>query len=146
MSSSIGGIAHTGITVSDVPASVRLWRDVFGFELLGTADLDDAFLGDLIGVRGAQLTAAVLSKGAQSVELLQYRAPDQREEYRPRPVDLGSVHIALHVDDIDAVVRASGAHGVLLVGAVVMGQGVMDGTRMAYLHTSDGVMIELLQR
>lgn len=145
-SSSVRGIAHTGITVSDVPASIQLWQEVFGFELLGRAELDDSFLGDLIGVPGAQLTAAVLMKGAQTIELLQYRAPDQRQEYRPRPVDLGSVHVALDVEHIDAVVQAGQAHGLVLVGAVVMGQGVMAGTTMAYLHTLDGVMIELLQR
>jgi catechol 2,3-dioxygenase-like lactoylglutathione lyase family enzyme len=81
--------------VSDVQESIALWRDVFGFELLGTADLEGSFLTELIGVPGSQLSAALLTRGEHTIELLQYRAPEGRQHFRPGPVDVGSVHIAL---------------------------------------------------
>lgn len=143
--SSVRGIAHTGITVRDIAASVSLWRDVFGFELLGTADLEGRFLSDLVGVADAGLTAAVLSKNGSLIELLQYRAPDERQEFAPRPCDVGNVHVALEVTDLDAVISACHQSGLRSAGPVMMGEGPMQGTRMAYLHTPDGVTIELLE-
>jgi catechol 2,3-dioxygenase-like lactoylglutathione lyase family enzyme len=142
---SVRRVAHTGITVHDLEESIALWRDVLGFDLLGTADVEGSFLAELTGVPGPRLSAAVLSKGEHSIELLQYRAPDDRRQFRPRPVDVGSVHVALEVEDITAVVDACRAHGLVLSGSVVMGEGVVEGTRMAYLRTSDGVTLELLQ-
>ena len=137
-------IAHSAITVSDL-SEFALWRDVLGFELLGTGDVEERHLADLTGVSGARLSAAQLTKGEQVIELLQYGASEHRQHFRPRPADVGSVHVALQVDDVDAVVRACAAHGPVLAGSVVMGEGVMAGTRMVYLHTPDGGTLELLQ-
>jgi catechol 2,3-dioxygenase-like lactoylglutathione lyase family enzyme len=136
---------HTGITVDDLQESITLWRDVLGFELVTTFDMGGGFLPDLVGVPGAQGSAAVLAKGGYKIELLQYRAPDDRQHYRPRPCDVGSVHVALEVTDITAVVDACRARGVLLAGPIMGGDGAGGGTRMAYLHTPDGVTLELRQ-
>lgn len=143
--SNVRGLDHTGITVDDLQESITLWRDVLGFELLTTFDMEGGFLPDLVGVPGARGSAALLAKGGYKIELLQYRAPGDRQHYRPRPCDVGSVHVALEVTDITAVVDACRARGVLLAGPITGGDGGEGGRRMAYLHTPDGVTLELLQ-
>lgn len=143
-------VAHTGITVEDLEESVALWRDVLGFEVLGTADVGPparagGYLPELVGVPGARLRAAVLVLDGQAIELLQYRSPQDRQHLTPRPCDVGSVHVALEVADVHAVIDACRARGVVPLGAVVTGDGAMAGTLMAYLSTPDGITLELLQ-
>lgn len=144
--SEVRHLDHTGITVDDLKESIALWRDVFGFELLTTFDMNEGFLADLVGVPGAQGSAAMLAKGEHKIELLQYRSPDDRQRYRPRPSDVGSVHVALEVTDITGIVDACRARGVIPAGPIMGGDGAGGGRRMVYLHTPDGVTLELLQQ
>jgi catechol 2,3-dioxygenase-like lactoylglutathione lyase family enzyme len=46
---------HPGICISDLDRSVRFYRDVFGFEEIGSLDLEGAPLDKLNGLQGAKV-------------------------------------------------------------------------------------------
>ena len=95
---------HTGITVSNLERSLAFWRDVLGFELSHTAHQKGELAQEITGVEGAEIKLAVLkTPGGHKIELLEYLAPADRKRANLRPCDVGSVHVALLVDDLDAV-------------------------------------------
>src|SRR5437762_12995470 len=101
----IAGADHTGITVSNLERSLAFWRDVLGFELSHTAYQTGELAKEITGVAGAEIKLAVVkSAGGHKIELLEYSAPAERKRgVNLRPCDVGSVHVALIVDDLDAV-------------------------------------------
>jgi catechol 2,3-dioxygenase-like lactoylglutathione lyase family enzyme len=97
---------HTGITVSNLERSLAFWRDVLGFELSHTAHQTGELAKEITGVAGAEIKLAVVkTPGGHKIELLEYLAPPDRKRKDVRPCDVGHVHIALLVDDLDAVLE-----------------------------------------
>src|SRR5438132_10890330 len=97
---------HTGITVSNLERSLAFWRDVLGFELSHTAHQTGELAKEITGVAGAEIKLAVLkAPGGHKIELLEYLAPPDRKHTDLRPCDVGSVHVALLIDDLDAVLE-----------------------------------------
>ena len=92
---------HTGITVSNLERSLAFWRDVLGFELSHTAHQKGELAQEITGVKGAEIRLAVLkTPGGHKIELLEYLAPADRQRGNLRPCDIGSVHVALLVEDL----------------------------------------------
>ena len=103
---------HTGITVSNLERSLAFWRDVLGFELSHTAHQKGELAQEITGVEGAEIKLAVLkTPGGHKIELLEYLAPADRKRANLRPCDVGSVHVALLVEDLDAVLAQIAASG-----------------------------------
>ena len=55
--------------------------------------------------------AVLKTPGGHKIELLEYLAPADRKRANLRPCDVGSVHVALLVDDLDAVLAQIAASG-----------------------------------
>src|SRR5260370_5978731 len=102
---------HTGITVANLERSLAFWRDVLGFELSHPAHHTGDLASEVTGVPGAEISIAVLKGFGHKIELLEYLAPADRKDGDLRPCDVGSVHVALIVDDLDAVLRTIAASG-----------------------------------
>jgi len=140
------GVAHTGITVRDLDASVAFWVGALDARVERRFELGGTFAADVTGVPGARIEAAVVLVGTHRLELLQYLAPEHREHLRPRPHDLGMWHLALDVADLDQVAARCAEHGWGLRGAVAtMADGPRAGTRFAYLEDRDGAVLELVE-
>ena len=108
----IVGADHTGITVSNLERSLAFWRDVLGFELSHSAHQKGELAHQITGVEGAEIKLAVLkAPGGHKIELLEYLAPADRKRENLRPCDVGSVHVALLVEDLDAVLAQIAASG-----------------------------------
>ena len=106
------GADHTGITVSNLERSLALWRDVLGFEFSHTAHQKGELAQEITGVEGAEIKLAVLrAPGGHKIELLEYLAPADRKRANLRPCDVGSVHVALLVEDLNAVLDRIAASG-----------------------------------
>ena len=138
---------HTGITVSNLERSLEFWRDVLGFELSHRTEQAGDLAAEITGVPGAKLSLAVLkSPGGHKIELLQYHAPDNRTRINFRPCDVGSSHVALTVDNLDAVLDAIAAHGWKAAGkAQTLATGPNAGKRVVYVRDPDGTTIEFMQ-
>src|ERR1700745_1901935 len=104
---------HTGFTVSNLERSLAFWRNVLGFELSHRVDQKGELAAEITGGPDAETSLAVLkAPGGHKIELLQYPAPaDRNQPVDLRPCDVGSVHLALTVDDLDAVLKKIVASG-----------------------------------
>src|SRR5580765_2785785 len=97
---------HTGITVSNLERSLAFWRNVLGFELSHRAHHTGELASEATGVSGAEISIAVLKGYGHKIELLEYLAPGDRKRSDVRPCDVGSLHIAFTVENLDAVLNA----------------------------------------
>ena len=139
---------HTGITVSNLERSLAFWRDVIGFELSHTAHQTGELAREITGVPGAEIKLAVLrAPGGHKIELLEYLAPpDRQKDVDLRPCDVGSAHVALLVDDLDAVLESIAASGWKAAGKPqTLTTGPNAGKRVVYVRDPDGTTIEFMQ-
>lgn len=137
---------HTGFTVGNIDRSLAFWRDVLGFELSHRAHHTGDLASEVTGVPGAEISIAVLKAPGHRIELLEYHAPPDRKRTDLRPCDVGSVHVALMVDNLDAVLSTIVASGWSAVGKPqVLKTGPNAGRRIVYVRDPDGATIELMQ-
>jgi glyoxylase I family protein len=142
----ISAADHTGITVSNLERSLAFWRDVLGFELSHRAQQTGELAEQITGVPGAEILIAVLKAPGHKIELLEYRAPADRQQFHPRPCDIGSVHVALTVDNLDAVLETIAASGWNAAGQPqTLTSGPNAGRRVIYVRDPDGTTIEFMQ-
>jgi len=144
----IVGADHTGITVSNLERALVFWRDVLGFEFSHSAHQTGERPEQITGVKGADLKLAVLkTPTGHKIELLEYFAPDDRKKnFDLRPCDLGHVHIALIVDNLDAVLQRIAVSGWKEAGEPqTLTRGPNAGKRVVYVRDPDGTTIEFMQ-
>jgi glyoxylase I family protein len=137
---------HTGITVSNLERSLAFWRDVLGFELSHRAHQTGELAEEITGVPGAEISLAVLKAPGHKIELLEYLAPKDRKQIDVRPCDVGSAHVALTVDNLDAVLEKVSTAGWKAAGKPqTLGSGPNAGKRVIYVRDPDGTTIEFMQ-
>jgi catechol 2,3-dioxygenase-like lactoylglutathione lyase family enzyme len=138
---------HTGFTVSNLERSLAFWRDVLGFELSHRAHQAGELAREITGVSGAEISIAVLKAPGHKIELLEYLAPPDRKRHVDlRPCDVGSVHVALTVDNLDAVLERISASGWKAAGKPqTLQSGPNAGKRVVYVRDPDGATIEFMQ-
>jgi catechol 2,3-dioxygenase-like lactoylglutathione lyase family enzyme len=140
---------HTGITVSNLERSLAFWRDMLGFELSHTAHQTGKMAEQITGVQGAEIKLAVVKmSGGHKVELLEYLAPPDRKKHVDlRACDVGHVHVALIVDDLDAILEKITACGWQAAGKPqTLTSGPNAGKRVIYVRDPDGATIEFMQQ
>jgi catechol 2,3-dioxygenase-like lactoylglutathione lyase family enzyme len=137
---------HTGLTVANIERSLAFWQEVLGFELSHRAHHTGDLASEVTGVPGAEISIAVLKGYGHKIELLQYLAPSDRKHVGLRPCDVGSVHVALTVDNLDAVLSAISLSGWKAAGKPqTLKTGPNAGKRVVYVRDPDGTTIELMQ-
>ena len=143
----IAGADHTGITVSNLERSLVFWRDVLGFEFSHTAHQKGELAQEITGVEGAEIKLAVLrAPGGHKIELLEYLAPADRKRADIRPCDVGSLHVALLVHDLDSVLERIAASDWKAAGKPQRLQsGPNAGKRVVYVRDPDGTTIEFME-
>jgi catechol 2,3-dioxygenase-like lactoylglutathione lyase family enzyme len=137
---------HTGVTVSNLERSLAFWRDVLGFELSHRAHQTGELASEITGVPGAEISLAVLKAPGHKIELLEYHAPPDRKRVDSRPCDIGAAHVALVVDNLDAVLDTIAASGWQAAGKPqTLQTGPNAGRRVVYVRDPDGTTIEFMQ-
>ena len=138
---------HTGITVSNLEQSLAFWQNVLGFEFSHRAHQTAELASEITGVAGAEISIAVVkAPGGHKIELLEYLAPPDRKHVDLRPCDVGSVHVALTVDSLDAVLSAIAASGWKAAGKPqTLQSGPNAGKRVVYVRDPDGTTIEFME-
>ena len=138
---------HTGITVSNLERSLAFWRDVLGLEPSHTAHQTGELAKEITGIEGAEIKLVVLkAPGGHKIELLEYLAPVDRKHAKLRPCDVSSVHVALLVHDLDAVLGNIADSGWKSAGKPqTLTTGPNAGKRVVYVRDPDGTTIEFMQ-
>jgi len=143
----IVGIHHTSFTVADLDRSVAFFRDRLGLEVLVVREIRDDYFGQIVGLPGSVVKAALLRLPGSThhLELFQYLQPTGQPQ-RTRPCDPGSSHLSFLVDDLPEMYRQLAAQGVSFVGEPVqITAGPNRGGYGVYLHDPNGILIELFQ-
>ena len=144
----ITGADHTGITVSNLERSLAFWRDVLGFGLSHIAHQTGKMAEEITGVAGAEIKLAVVkAPGGHKIELLEYLAPpDGKRHVNLLPCDVGHVHVALIVDDLEDVLERIAKFGWKAAGEPqTLKSGPNTGKRVVYVRDPDGTTIEFMQ-
>jgi glyoxylase I family protein len=139
---------HTGITVSDLERSLAFWRDVLGFEFSHSAHQTGELAKEITGVEGAELRLAVVkTPGGHKIELLEYLAPpDRKQHVHLRPCDVGHVHVALTVENLDAILEKIATSSWKAAGKPqTLTAGPNAGKRVIYVRDPDGTTIEFME-
>src|SRR5215469_1245209 len=121
------GIDHTAIVVTDTDASLRFYRDVLGFVVVGQSENYGTEQEHLNNVFGARLHITSLRAAAgPGIEFLEYLAP---RDGRPSPLDLRSNDLAhwqtsLEVEDVGIAASRlpSGQYSLVSPGVVGFGE------------------------
>jgi len=138
---------HTGLTVTDLDASLAFYCGVVGFEIVFTQEKRGGYLADIVGYPDAHVRMAQLAlPGSQHrLELFQYLSPEPAP-HRVEPRDTGLTHVCLLVDDVDEATRRLVAGGAeARAAAALVDTGANTGGRGVYLRDPDGVILELFQ-
>ncbi len=148
MSFRIIGADHTGITASNLERSLAFWRDVLGFEFSHSAQQRGEMAEQITGVKGAELKLAVVkAPGGHKIELLEYLAPvDRKKDASRRPCDVGHVHVALTVENLQPLLEKIAESGWKAAGKPqTLTVGPNAGKRVIYVRDPDGTTIEFME-
>jgi catechol 2,3-dioxygenase-like lactoylglutathione lyase family enzyme len=143
----IQGAHHTSFTVARLEPSVEFFRDLLGLELLFVREVTAGYFGQVVGLPGAAVKAALLRIPGSNhhVELFEYLRP-QGQAHCPRPCDPGSSHLALIVDDLPGLYRVLRERGADFAGEPVpIDSGPNRGGQAVYLKDPNGILLELFQ-
>jgi catechol 2,3-dioxygenase-like lactoylglutathione lyase family enzyme len=139
---------HTGVAVRDLDRALRFYRDALGLEVIFEGESESPHLAAVTGqpVRRLRKANVGIPGGGPYFELLEWDADDLREG-AARPVDWGSGHTCLLVDDIDLVLSRLREHGfpAWVEEAPRIPGGQSEGARAAYARDADGYAIELFE-
>ena len=145
------GHDHTGITVPDMPQALDFFTNVLGCRAAMTfgpfADDKGTFMSDVLHVDQKaviqQITMVRCGAGS-NIELFKYTAPDQKD-MTPKNSDIGGMHIALYVDDVQAAKDYLVGKGVTTFkGPIPIGEGPAAGETILYFTAPWGLQFEAI--
>lgn len=137
------GFDHVTLCVDNLEAAEFLFAKILGFEVIWSAQD--------VGSDTSSMDTVVVQRGAVKIALMQGRNKTGKSQINEfiEKYGQGVQHVALEVDNIEAVCREWEAHGVKFSGPVKEGR---DGfgplkQRFTYpLFPNSGLFIELTQR
>ena len=142
-------IDHVGLIVADLDRAVEFWCGRLGLRLLGRVTETGPDIAALLGEDSVEIEIADLDADGRIIELIRYIRP-AGQPVRARSSDPGSCHIALRVDDLDAVlerIQGSQARQISRHPVVLHDPGgAWDGVACCYIADPDGNIVELVQR
>ena len=137
-------VRHTGIVVSEMDASLRFYRDLLGMEVWADFKDDSDYVRSVTGVPGANIWMIKLkAPDGGSVELLKYLSHPQDVPPPRRNCDVGCNHVALQVDDIDAVYKKLLAENIQFNAPPTLSSD--GGAKMTFCRDPEGVLVELVE-
>lgn len=144
----VRGIDHAGITVGSLKAALHFYRDLLGLRVTDEGEDSGPELDAISGLSGVRMRYAELDLGAgQLLEVIEFQSPEGRALVQS-PRDPGASHLALRVDDVDALYERLVAAGVTVPGrpTTITAPGAWLGARCVYAEDPDGRTVELVQR
>jgi catechol 2,3-dioxygenase-like lactoylglutathione lyase family enzyme len=136
---------HVGIVVEDLAPATAFFAEL-GFRLQGEGSVEGDWVDRIVGLDGVQTELAMLETpdGHARVELVKFHAPPGPGGDRHAPANAPGIrHLAIEVDDVDAVLAGLRAHGAELVGEVERYENVY---RLCYIRGPEGIIVELAER
>jgi catechol 2,3-dioxygenase-like lactoylglutathione lyase family enzyme len=137
-------IDHVGINVIDLAAAKAFFLEL-GFEVMGEAELGGEFVERVIGLQNVKDKVVMLRTpdGEASIELIQFLTPLDEKGIQPSFANtLGIRHIALVVDDVEAIVAKLKKNGTELFGEVLNYENTY---KDCFVRGPEGIIVELAE-
>jgi len=140
----VKAIRHTGIVVSDMKRSLPFYRDLLGMKVWADFKDDSEMLQSVTEVPGANVWMVKLKAAdGVSIELLQYLSNPQDVPEPTKACNVGCNHVALQVDNLDALYEKLKAKGIRFhAPPAVSADG---GAKVTYCRDPEGVIVELVE-
>jgi len=144
----VRGIDHAGVTVASLEAALHFYRDLLGLRVTDQGEDGGPELDAMTGLSGVRIRYAELDLGAGQLLEVNEAIEPAGTRLEQRPVDPGAAHLALRVDDVDAVCARLAGAGVTVPGrpTTITAAGPWQGARCVYVEDPDGRTVELVQR
>lgn len=143
MAFAVTGVHHVGLTVADIGRSVEWYSRMFDLAPGPVNHGEGEALGQALQVPGAVLSFSMIQIGDTRIEFLQYHEPPGKDFDRTNG-DIGSAHVCLAVDDLDAAYRDLQDKGAVFNAPPnEITEGALAGSRWAYLRDPDGLQVEI---
>jgi catechol 2,3-dioxygenase-like lactoylglutathione lyase family enzyme len=139
---------HVGICVSDLDRALRFWCDGLGFELLRGSPFYGSSWKRVMEIEGdLYLQTKMIRRDHLKIEILYFEKPGHIGTTARRPMNqLGFTHLAVWVEDIEAVARRVEEYG----GSII------ESTRTIFNHPKlhgkwiictdpEGILVELVE-
>ena len=140
-------INHTCLTVSDLDLMIGFFVECLGLEVEVRQPVPKV-IERLLGIANIEVEQAFLKGGGNRIELLCYKSPPDRKVISSRPIDTGSVHLGVYVDDAKAAVEKASAYGFALMGEFVeidIAGHSSPVKAVAWMRNADGITVEFLE-
>jgi glyoxylase I family protein len=142
----VKGFHHVGVICEDIEQSKRFFTDVLGGKLLYDAGTTPpGYLDERVGIPGAIGKKAVVKIGGSVIELVEYLHP----KTKPKGLSaagIGTLHLAIEVDDIDSEVEKLRKKGVKFNSPpTLIKKGPDKGWVWCYFNSPDGHQLELVE-
>lgn len=136
-------LLHVGLTVSDLTASVRFYRDVVGMTVSSEFTGHNDWFDELTGNPGSELSVTHLRLGTYELQLVEYLAGGDDRPAVPAHNRVASPHMCFLVTDVDAKFTEVTARGDVVITSALTN--IVAGARSFYVEDPDGVPVEFVQ-
>lgn len=140
---------HTGFVVSDMGRALEFYRDVLGLRVQREMVMDGDIVSQLTGFDNARVHIAYLGNDMRhAVELVQFLEPPVIAWSRPPRNRVGTAHLGLIVDDVDAMYEDLSGWGMEFVNPPALRPDAVYpwARKVCYVYDPDGNMLELIER
>jgi len=96
---------HTAFVVRSLHEVLKFWVEGLGGSLARTSNMSGEFLRNGTGAMDPEVRTAIARLAGQEIELVEYQGVALRGDEPLRPFDVGAMHLALHVDNLDAALE-----------------------------------------
>jgi catechol 2,3-dioxygenase-like lactoylglutathione lyase family enzyme len=137
-------IDHVGINVNDLAAAKAFFIE-FGLEVEAEWRAEGAWLDQIVGLDGVRTEAIMLllPDGQTKLELVKYVAPADESGLQPALANAHGIrHIAIQVDDLEAVVARLKDKGMDVFGDIYNYE---DTFKLVYCRGPEGIILELAE-
>jgi len=140
----ISQVRHTGLVVADLEKALHFWCILLGFRVEKRMDESGPHIDAMMGLNGVRVTTVKLvAPQGGMIELLHFPSHPDRSEWVGHPYSTGFTHVALTVDDLDAVCRKLADAGVTFSAPPQLSP---DGyAKVTYGRGPEGVLVELVE-
>ncbi|MBF9040320.1 glyoxalase [Rhodobacterales bacterium LSUCC0387] len=140
----ISAVRHTGLVVADLERALHFWCQVLGFKVVKQMDEEGPHLDAMMGLQDVRVTTVKLAApDGNLVELLRFHSHPDQPRWSGAPYSTGFTHIALTVNDLDALIFTLAKEGVTFPAPP---QYSPDGcVKVIYATGPEGILLELVE-
>ena len=136
-------LRHTGLVVVDLDRAIEFWCDTLGLKVLRRMEESGRDLASVMGLEDVTVTTVkLIDPNGGILELLRFHSHTDVPEWVGRIYSTGLSHVALTVDDVDAicqkVAELGGSHNPVRLSSD-------GGAKMTFCRGPEGVLVELVE-